>query len=152
MPACSSNFASGGSTGNRELLLFDVLLTRLREAGYVKARGRQRSDSTHVLARVRALNQLERVGETFRAALNSLAVAAPQWLERQVQDDWVERYGPQVNDAHLPSLKQDREAHALLIGKDGMALLNAIYAPETPAWLREIPAVQILRWSSFYCA
>src|SRR5215216_6570698 len=32
-----------------ERLLFDALLERLREMGLVKARGRQRTDSTHVL-------------------------------------------------------------------------------------------------------
>ena len=55
-------------SGNRDLLLFDLLLTRLREGGYLKARGRQRSDSTHVLAKIRTLNRVEGVGETFRAA------------------------------------------------------------------------------------
>jgi hypothetical protein len=67
--------------GGQERLLFDLLLTQLRDRGYVKAHGRQRSDATHVLARVRGRNRLELVGETFRAALNSLAVAAPQWLK-----------------------------------------------------------------------
>jgi transposase len=70
-------------TSQRELLLFELLLMRLREGGYLKARGRQRSDSTHVLAKIRALNRIEGVGETFRAALNSLAVAAPEWLKAQ---------------------------------------------------------------------
>ncbi len=33
-----------------------------------------------MLAVVRALNRLERVGETLRAALNELATIAPDWL------------------------------------------------------------------------
>jgi transposase len=53
----------------------------LRDHGLVKARGRQRTDSTHVLAAVRGLNRLERVGETVRAALNEFAVVAPDWLQ-----------------------------------------------------------------------
>ena len=52
-----------------ESLLFDLLLTKLREHGYLKTRGQQRTDSTHVLAKVRSLNRVEGVGETFRAAL-----------------------------------------------------------------------------------
>src|SRR5215207_2373738 len=44
------------------------LLTRMldgaHEAGLLKARGRQRTDSTHVLAAVRALNRLELLAET----------------------------------------------------------------------------------------
>jgi len=42
-----------------------------------RPRGRQRTDSTHVLAAVRVLNRLERVSETMHAALNGLAVVAP---------------------------------------------------------------------------
>jgi transposase len=132
-------------SGNRELLLFDLLLSRLREEGYLRTRGRQRSDSTHVLAKIRALNRLEGVGETLRAALNSLAVAAPAWLMEQMQEEWVERYEHRVEDYRLPTGTQAREDYAVVIGKDGSSLLNAIYGAQAPQWLREIPAVQTLR-------
>jgi transposase len=132
-------------SGKRDLLLFDLLLTRLREGGYLKVRGRQRTDSTHVLAKIRALNRVEGVGETFRAALNSLAVAAPEWLKGQMQADWVERYEHRIEDYRLPSGKQAREDYAVVIGKDGASLLSAIYAAEAPGWLHEVPAVQTLR-------
>ena len=69
-----SEFRSRLVEGGAERLLLDTLLERLRDRGLVKAKGRQRTDSTHVLAAVRGLNQLERVGETARAALNQLAV------------------------------------------------------------------------------
>jgi transposase len=129
----------------RDLLVFDLLLTRLRDEGYLKARGRQRSDSTHVLAKIRALNRIEGVGEAFRAALNSLAVAAPEWLTGQVQEDWVDRYEHRVEDYRLPSGKQAREDYAVVMGKDGSSRLCAIDTAEAPGWLREIPAVQTLR-------
>ena len=54
--------------------------TPFRERGLLKASGRQRTDSTHVLAAVRAVNRLESVGETLRAALNALAAAASSQL------------------------------------------------------------------------
>jgi transposase len=132
-------------SGKHDLLLFDLLLTQLREGGYLKGRGRQRSDSTHVLAKIRSLNRVEGVGETFRAALNSLAVAAPVWLEGQMQEDWVDRYEYRVEDYRLPTGKQAREDYAVVIGKDGASLLSAIYAAEAPAWLAEIPAVETVR-------
>ena len=50
------------------------------ERGWLKQRGKQRTDSTHVLAAIRTLNRLECVGETLRAALNALATVAPEWL------------------------------------------------------------------------
>ncbi len=88
---------------------------------------------------------MEGVGETFRAALNSLAVAAAAWLEGQMQEDWVDRYEHRVEDYRLPTGKQAREEYAVVIAQDGACLLNAIYAAEAPAWLAEIPAVETLR-------
>ncbi|WP_307040090.1 transposase [Streptomyces achromogenes] len=60
--------------------VLDLLLTALKDRGLVKAGGRQRTDSTRVLAAVRDLNRLELAGETLRAALEVLACAAPDWL------------------------------------------------------------------------
>jgi len=53
---------------------------------------------THILAAVRDLNRLERVGETLRAALNSVAVVAPDWLQRRAPPEWYERYGRRVEN------------------------------------------------------
>src|SRR5215207_8332051 len=72
-----SEFRSRLLKGNAEELLFDKLLVCCQALGLVKARGKQRTDSTHVVAAVRYLNRLELVGETVRAALNDLAVYAP---------------------------------------------------------------------------
>jgi transposase len=131
--------------GGAEQRLLDVLLERFREHGLVKARGRQRTDSTHVLSAVRALNRLQCVGETMRHALNSLAVVAPDWLQPRIRPEWLERYDHQVDDYRLPKKEAERAALAALIGADGFELLEAIYAPEAPGWLREMPAVETLR-------
>jgi transposase len=45
--------------------LLDTLLQVCRARKLLKARGRQRTDSTHVLATIRVLNRLECVGETL---------------------------------------------------------------------------------------
>ena len=42
--------------------LLAIMLERLGERGLVKARGKQRTASTHVLAAIRTLNRLEFVG------------------------------------------------------------------------------------------
>src|SRR5512142_444196 len=78
--------------GRLEQLLLDTLLDRCRELGLIKERGRQRTDSTHVLTAVRGLNRLERVGETLRAAWNDLAVVAPDWLQTLTPSEWYQRY------------------------------------------------------------
>ena len=67
----SREFRSRLIAGGAERRLLDQLLEKCRERGLVKARGKQRTDSTHVLAAIRTLNRLELVGETLRAALNA---------------------------------------------------------------------------------
>src|SRR6266545_2941782 len=55
-----------------EARVLDLLVARLVDKGMLKARGKQRTDSTHVLAAVRQLNQVELVGETVRACVEAL--------------------------------------------------------------------------------
>lgn len=140
-----SEFRARLLTGAAEQVLLDTLLARCREQGWLKARGRQRTDSTHVLAAIRALNRIEVVTETMRHALNSLAVAAPDWLVAQAAPEWADRYAHRAEDTRLPAGQEARSALARAIGADGHALLTAIYAASSPAWLRELSAVQTLR-------
>ena len=119
-----SEFRSRLLKADAEQLLFDLLLVKLREKGLLKARGRQRTDSTHVLTAVRAMNRLECVVETMRHALNCLALVAPEWLRRQSSEEWVSRYGHRVEDYRLPTTKAKREADAEVVGVDGWALLD----------------------------
>ena len=105
-----------------EQRLLDNLLAMLREKKLVKARGRQRTDSTHILAAIRNLNRLERVGETLRAALNTLATIVPEWVRDNVPTEWVERYGHRIEAYRLPESELQRavshqriqKAHKLL--------------------------------------
>ena len=63
-----------------EQVALDALLAKLAAEGLVRAGGKQRTDSTHVVAAVAALNRLELAGESVRAALEALAAASPDWL------------------------------------------------------------------------
>jgi transposase len=147
-----SEFRSRLLAGGVEQLLLDTLLAHLKGQGLLKARGKQRTDSSHVLAAVRALNRLECVGETLRHTLNALAVAAPDWLLIHAQAEWVDRYGPRVDDYRLPKGESERVAYAEVIGADGQRLLEAIDAPDAPEWLGQVAAVIILRqvWEQNY--
>lgn len=110
-------------SGGLEQRMLDTLLERFRERKLLKARGKQRTDSTHVLAAIRALNRLACVGETMRAALNSLAVTTPAWLRAHSDPEWVERYGPRVDEARFPEKPEARRALAAVIAVDGYRLL-----------------------------
>jgi transposase len=124
----------------------DALLAKLAEEGLVKARGKQRTDSTHVIAAVRALHTAELAGESVRAALEALAVACPDWLgARFCASDWTRRYGARIDSWRLPSGKAERDELTIEYARDGYALVSACYEDSAPAWARELPAVQVLR-------
>jgi hypothetical protein len=58
---------------------------------------------------------------------------------------WTLRYDHRVEDYRLPKGEEARLALALIIGADGTALLEAVYAADAPSCLPEIPAVETLR-------
>jgi transposase len=131
--------------GEAEQTLLDALLALFKEQGWLKERGRQRTDSTHILAKVRALNRLLCVGETMRFAINSLAVVAGDWLLEHSDAAWLGRYGHRIEERRLPQSQAGRLALAETIGRDGSRLLTDLFDEAAPAFLREIPAVKILR-------
>lgn len=149
-----SDFRTRLIDGGAEQRLLDALLDRCKALGLIKARGTQRTDSTGVVAAVRALNRLDCVGETLRATLNVLAVVAPDWLRGQVPPEWYERYGARMEATRRPLTEHERAVLAARIGADGLQLLTAIFASDAPGWLREIPAVELLRqvWVQNYSA
>ena len=134
-------------------LLLDEILTIFKEKGWIKkAQGQQRTNSTHLLACVRELNQIEVVVESFRYALNVLASVVPDWLRDHLKPEWGERYGERVDAYRLPEEKGEREALLKVIGQDGQELIKNIDKTEDLSWLKGIPAVQILKqvWEQQY--
>ena len=129
-----------------ELAVLDALLERLAADGLVKAGGKQRTDSTHVVAAVAALNRLELAGESVRAVLEALAAAHPDWLAQRVcVPDFARRYATPMTSWRPPASQAKRDELAIGYARDGYALLEAVYDSSSPAWLRELPAVDVLR-------
>lgn len=147
-----SEFRARLVAGQAEHLLRDTMLERFKARGLVKARGKQRSDSTYVLAAVHDLSLLELMAETLRATLDDLAAAMPAWLRAIAKPVWFERYGRRVEEYRLPKSQNKRAALALEIGADGFLLLDALDAPTAPAAIRELLMVQTLRnvWRVHY--
>jgi transposase len=130
----------------------EAVLDLCKERGWLKARGHQRTDSTHVLAKVRALNRTECVVETLRHGLNVLAVVAPDWLRSRVQPEWLERYGPRASEYRFPSGTDKRQQFEHQVGQDGWGLLAAIKADTQSHWMLSIPAIDTLQrvWKQNY--
>ncbi len=106
-----------------------MLLARLKELGLVAPAGTQRTDSTHVLGAIPDLNRLELAGETVRAALETLAAAAPDWLAGVIDASWQEVYGQRIDEWRLPASAARRRELASQYGRDGYHLLEAAWAP-----------------------
>lgn len=140
-----SEFRTRLVTGESGEMLLETLLHQLVGAGLLKKRGQQRTDSVAVLASVKALNQLEIVGETMRHALNSIATVAPDWLKAIAPEVWYERFSERFEEYRLPDSKAKREALIEAIGEDGYTLYSAVYGSQELPWLRSIPAIEILR-------
>jgi transposase len=121
------------------------VLDAAREDGLLKARGRQRTDSTHVLAAIRTLNRVELVAETLRAALNDIAVAAPDWLRALAPREWHERYDRRIEDIRLPEAGPKRDAFVSQVGADGFRLLDAFAGTDAPAAAAALQSVETLR-------
>jgi transposase len=70
---------------------------------------------------------------------------APDWLLSQVDAQWVERYGHRIEESRLPKSERDRLALAEQIGADGQKVLTACFEVPDLDWLRQIPAIEVLR-------
>ena len=140
-----SEFRSRLVEGKAQQRLLDLLLQRCRDGGWLKARGQQRTDSTHVLAKIRSLNRTLCVAQTMVYVLNVLSEVAPEWVRAHVPAEWVERYGERLEHERLPKEEEERKEYANQVGADGWMVLDALQAPSTPDWMKTLPAVTTLR-------
>lgn len=104
--------------------LLDLALARLKEAGLVRERTTQRTDSTHVLAAVRDLTRLELVTEAVRAALVETARTTSHLLTGLVDEDWGRRYGRQIRLGKNPTRPKTR---ILAADDDACQLLELLH-------------------------
>jgi transposase len=95
-----------------EQQIVQPLLDIARKHGWLKERGKRRTDSTHVFGAMRTLSRLETEGETMRATLNVLANVAPEWLCSVLSPDWFDRYEKRLEAYRLPKGKAERQRYA----------------------------------------
>jgi Transposase DDE domain len=126
-------------------LILEPILQVCRECGWLKARGKQRTDATAVLARVRALSSLESVGESMRAALHAIAEQDPQWLQVHLNPQWFERYVHRFELARFPKAETQRQLLREQVGQDVAHLLACLDEQQTPQALSSLPEVLLVR-------
>jgi hypothetical protein len=138
------------AAGGLDQVVLDTLIGRLAADGLVRAGGKMRTDSTHVISAVRDLNRLELAGESVRACLEQLAVAAPQVVAQLLDESWGKRYAARIDTWRMPaSAAKKKEELALAYRRDGRTLLKAVYAAAASdpdlAFLARLQQVEVLR-------
>src|SRR5260370_30627151 len=113
-------------------LILDPILQLCRQRGWLKAGGKQRTDATAVLARVRALSSLESVGEGMRATLNALAEQDPDWLSAHLNPQWLARYVHRFELARFPKAETEPQRMREQAGQGAGHLLAPLDQPNTP--------------------
>ena len=144
-PSVLSEFRQRLTEHEQANVLLEVLLQRCAEAGLLKARGRQRTDSTYVLAAVRSLNRPELLGETLRTTLDRLATVAPAWVQVIAPATWYVQYGHRIESYRLPKTTDALTIWMEQVGQDGAALLAHADDPMAPAAVRDSEEVKCLR-------
>ncbi len=147
-----SEFRTRLVEGGMGSILLDRMLERFKARGWLSAGGKQRTDSTHVLAAIHSLNRLELVGRTLQAVLEELAKGTPEWLKQQITSDWFDRYGRVIDEYRLPKKEAEWRALAEQIGRDGAYLLARLDASAPLKELRELAIIQTMRtvWDQQY--
>jgi transposase len=145
-----SDFRARLLTHHASARLFDTLLGQLREVGLLKRRGRQRTDSLAVLARIHLLTRIELVAETLRLAIRAVVRAEPAWARASIPPAWEEWYGQRCVAERLSEAERTRLQTET--GRDGQWLLDRLADPSTPASLASLPEVAVLRtvWAQQY--
>src|SRR6266567_5456026 len=130
--------------GAQELLL-EPILQVCREHGWLQAGGKQRTDSTWVIANVRSLSSLKSVEESLRAVLNEIAEVEPDWLLGIISPDWFDRYVHRFELQRFPKGQTAQDSLRKQVGEDGWHLLQAAMDEHAPQQVRDGPSLMLLQ-------
>jgi transposase len=126
----------------REWVVFEGVVSYLQERGYIKKRGKQRTDSTKIIGLVARLSRLELVWETIRVALGALVEADESWVRKHLPISFVDNYGHRRWDFRLSKTEIGQRMEEA--GQEGYWLLDQAEAHGSDE-LRALAEVKQLR-------
>ena len=128
----------------KESLIFEEVLKKIESLGFLKKRGYQRTDSTHVLAVVvRQLSRLENLSESLRIALKAIEQTDGAFYKAKVPALYREHWSKPLSDYQMTD--DERKAALVRVGEDMHWLLEFL-STNRASFLRlsELEVVQAL--------
>jgi transposase len=119
---------------------FDQLLHKLVDLGFIRRRGKQRTDSTHISGQLAKLTRLELVLETLRMALLALEEQAEDWVTDTIPEVFQQRYSERRYEYDLK--EEEIAAELRQAGADGFWLLQQVAT--APTAVRALEALHTL--------
>ena len=110
----------------------DTFLAACKARGWIKARGTQRTDSTHVLAAIRTLHRLECVLEAMHCALNQLSERRPPGCSSRCRQNGIRAMASGLTKPACRRMPANARRSPGQVGADGYQLLEWVRAPESP--------------------
>lgn len=134
---------------HEERRLFEEVLRKLQELGFLQKRGTMRTDSTHVLGVVQRLSQLELVRETLRVALQAVRKVATAWVEQALPPSFCEAYEMPTKEYGLE--EETVRTQLAQAGRDGHWFLEQVdqSAPELARGLGEVGVLRTVLAQQF---
>jgi transposase len=121
--------------------VFERVLSYLTAQGYLKKRGKQRTDSTHVLGQVARLSRVELKWESLRMALEDLMSVQAGWVMDTLGRTFVQTY----SHSRATYRMSQQALHALetQLDADSLHLLQQVESAGRVEW-RELHYVRLL--------
>jgi transposase len=135
------NFRKRLLSHGKESLIFDELLESIRTLGFLKKRKYQRSDSTHVLAKVCHLSRLENLSEGLRLALRAIEKADAVFYQVKLPAPYREQWDTRLNDYRMTD--EERKQALERAGQDIRWLLE--FLKTNRASFLSLPELEVLQ-------
>jgi len=135
------NFRKRLLSHGKESLIFDQLLEKIRTLGFLKKHKYQRTDSTHVLAKVCHLSRLENLSEGLRLALNAIEKADAAFYQVKIPAPYSEQWDTRLNDYRMTD--EERKQALERAGQDIRWLLE--FLKTNRASFLRLPELEVLQ-------
>lgn len=135
------NFRKRLLSHGKESLIFEQLLENIRALGFLNKRKYQRSDSTHVLAKVCHLSRLENLSEGLRLALKAIEKADAAFYQVKLPAPYREQWDTRIYDYTMTD--EERKQALERAGQDIRWLL-AFLKTNRASFLR-LPELEVLQ-------